>query len=83
MTINTRRYIVRVWTRETTKREREGRETMTVGNRVKFRNEIDPGDLDFVWDLIEDNGDRVIIRMACNWTIRPTKVVMKADLVLA
>lgn len=51
----------------------------TVGDRVRFRESLDPGDDLFLFDLIEDNGDRVIIRLVCDWAIPPTQAVRRAD----
>ncbi len=51
----------------------------TVGDKVRFREALDPGDESCLFDLIEDNGDRLMIRLFCDLPIRPVKVVRRAD----
>jgi hypothetical protein len=51
----------------------------TVGDKVRFRETLDPGDELCLFDLIEDNGDRLMIRLVCDLPIRPVKVVRRAD----
>jgi hypothetical protein len=50
-----------------------------VGVQVRFREVLDPGDELCLFDVIEDNGDRVTIRLVCDLPIRPVKVVRRAD----
>jgi hypothetical protein len=52
----------------------------TVGDQVRFREVLDPGDEECLFDVVEDNGDRVAIRLVCDLPIRPVKVVRRADL---
>jgi hypothetical protein len=51
----------------------------TLGDQVQFRDVLDPGDDECLFDVIEDNGDRVMIRLVCDLSIRPVKVVRRAD----
>jgi hypothetical protein len=51
----------------------------TVGDQVQFREVLDPGDELCVFDVIEDNGDRLMIRLVCDLPIRPVKTVRRAD----
>ena len=46
---------------------------------MRFRDLLDRGDESCLFDLIEDNGDRVMIRLVCDLPIRPVKVVRRAD----
>jgi hypothetical protein len=55
-------------------------DNFTVGDRVRFREILDPGDENCVFDVIEDNGDRVFVRLVCDLPIRPVKVVLRSDL---
>ena len=50
-----------------------------VGDQVRFREFLDPGDELCLFTLIEDNGDRVMIRLVCDLPIKPVKVVRRAD----
>jgi hypothetical protein len=52
----------------------------TVGDQVRFREILDPGDECCLFDVIEDNGDRLMIRLVCDLPIRPVKVVRRADI---
>jgi hypothetical protein len=51
----------------------------TVGDQVRFREVLDPGDELCLFDVTEDNGDRLMIRLVCDLPIRPVKVVRRAD----
>jgi hypothetical protein len=51
----------------------------TVGDQVRFREALDAGDELCLFDLVEDNGDRVMIRLVCNLPVPPMKVVRRAD----
>jgi hypothetical protein len=51
----------------------------TVGDQVRFREVLDPGDESCLFDVTEDNGDRLMIRLVCDLPIRPLKVVRRAD----
>ena len=51
----------------------------TVGDRVRFREVLDPGDELCLFEVTEDNGDRLMIRLVCDLAIRPVKVVRRAD----
>ena len=42
----------------------------TVGDQVRFREALDPGDESCLFDVIEDNGDRLMIRLICDLPIR-------------
>jgi hypothetical protein len=55
-------------------------DSITVGSRVRFAQILDPGDDLCRFEVLEDNGDRVLIRLVCDLPIRPVKVVLKADL---
>lgn len=55
-------------------------ESFTVGDRVRFRENLDPGDEACLFDVCEDNGDRLMIRLVCDLPIRPVSVIMRADL---
>jgi hypothetical protein len=50
-----------------------------VGDKVRFREALDPGDESCLFDLIEDNGDRLMIQLVCDLPIPPVKVVRRAD----
>lgn len=52
----------------------------TAGDRVRFREAIDPGDESSVFDVVEDNGDRIMIQLVCDLPIRPVTVVDRADM---
>jgi len=52
----------------------------TVGDQVRFREVLDAGDELCLFDVIEDNGDRLMIRLVCDLPIRPVKVVRRADM---
>lgn len=51
-----------------------------VGDTVRFRQVLDPGDELCLFDVIEDNGDRVMIRLICDLYIRPVSVVLRSQL---
>ncbi len=51
----------------------------TVGDQVRFREALDPGDELCLFEVTEDNGDRLMIRLVCDLPIRPVKVVRRAD----
>lgn len=57
--------------------------SFTVGDRVRFREVLDPGDDLCVFEMIEDNGDRVMIRLVCDLSIRPVTVVLRSQLIRA
>jgi hypothetical protein len=58
-------------------------ETITVGSRVRFKEALEPGDESARFDVIEDNGDRLLIRFVCNLQIPPVQVVHRSDVFLA
>ena len=41
---------------------------------------LDPGDDLCLFDVIEDNGTRLMIRLVCDLPIPPVKVVRRADM---
>lgn len=51
----------------------------TAGDQVRFREALDPGDDLSLFDVTEDNGDRLMIRLVCELPVRPIKVVRRAD----
>ena len=51
---------------------------MKTGDIVKYGNP-QPGEDDIRFVLREINGDRVLIELVCNWTIRPIETVMASD----
>lgn len=51
----------------------------TVGDQVRFRKVLDPGDDLCLFDVIEDNGERLMIQLVCDLPIRPVNVVRRAD----
>ena len=55
----------------------------TVGDQVRFREVLDSGDELCLFDVIEDNGDRVVIRLVCDLPIRPVKTVRRDDVCVA
>jgi hypothetical protein len=48
--------------------------TLKAGDKVKLTNP-GPGETDAVYTVIEDRGDRVLIELVCDMTIRPTECV--------
>jgi hypothetical protein len=71
-----------------TRKRRTGDATMatkdfTVGDLVRFAEVLEPGDDLARFVVVEDNGDRLIIRLVCNMSIPPTSVVLRSDLVRA
>jgi hypothetical protein len=54
-----------------------------AGDLVRFREVLDPGDELCLFEVIEDNGDRLMIRLVCDLPIRPVKVVLRTDMCLA
>lgn len=61
----------------------DGCRCFTVGDQVRFREVLDPGDESCVFDVVEDNGDRLMIRLVCDLPIPPVNVVRRADVCLA
>ncbi len=59
------------------------REAFTVGDRVRFREVLDPGDKSAVFEVIEVNGDRLMIRLVCDLPIPPVQVVRREEVRLA
>lgn len=55
----------------------------TVGDRVRFKEAIDPGDESARFEVIEDNGDRLLIRLVCDLPIPPVQVVQRAEVCIA
>jgi hypothetical protein len=51
----------------------------TVGDRVRFKEALEPGDESARFDVIEDNGDRVMIRLVCDLPLPPVQVVRRDD----
>lgn len=54
--------------------------SFTVGDRVRFTEVVDPGDERCEFDVIEDNGDRVLVRLVCDLPIRPVNVYLRNQL---
>jgi hypothetical protein len=54
-----------------------------AGSQVKFREILEPGDDLFVFDVIEDNGERLLVRLVCDMAIRPTRVVNRDEVCIA
>ena len=52
---------------------------ITVGDKVRFAEILDPGDDECEFEVIEDNGDRLLIRMICDLPIRPVMTVLRRD----
>lgn len=48
---------------------------MNPGDTVKFSKPRCPEEVALRFDLLEVNGDRVLIRLQCDWTIPPCEVV--------
>lgn len=55
-------------------------ETFTVGDRVMYREVLEVGDESAVFEVIEDNGDRLTVRFVCDLPIPPTTVVRREEL---
>jgi hypothetical protein len=45
------------------------------GDQVKFSRPLGTDEAALRFDLMEIRGDRVLIRLRCDWRIRPTEVV--------
>ncbi len=56
-------------------RERE----IIVGDKVRFREIVDPGDDKCRFEVIEHNGDRLMLRLICDLPIPPISLVRTAD----
>ncbi len=54
-------------------------DTISVGDMVRFMEIVDPGDEDSRFIVIENNGDRLMIRFVCDLPIPPTQVVLRSD----
>ncbi len=54
-------------------------EYITVGDQVRFAEVLEPGDESALFDVIEDNGDRLLVRLVCDLPIPPTQVVRRDD----
>lgn len=58
---------------------------MKVGDIVKFKKILEPGDEFLRFDLVEHNGDRVLIRvrptplLKWNWEVLPLQQVVPTD----
>ncbi len=52
---------------------------INLGDVVRFREIVDPGDEDSRFVVVEDNGDRLMIRFICNLPIPPIQVVPRSD----
>jgi hypothetical protein len=52
---------------------------VTVGDLVRFCEIVDPGDESARFEVIEDNGDRLIVRLLCDLPIPPTQLVRRSD----
>lgn len=49
---------------------------------VKFKEVLDPSDADNIMEVLEDRGDRYLVRSinyCVDWVIRPTTMVEKED----
>lgn len=55
----------------------------TVGDQVRFIETLDPGDELCLFDVVEDNGDRLMIELICDLPIRPVQAVRRADVCIA
>jgi hypothetical protein len=50
---------------------------------VRFIETLDPGDELCLFDVVEDNGDRLMIELICDLPIRPVQAVRRADVCIA
>ena len=50
-----------------------------VGDKVRFRNVIEPGDETSRFEVIEDNGDRLMVKLICDLHIPPISVVRTSE----
>ena len=57
----------------------ESCQCVSVGDRVRFREVVDPGDDRCRFEVVEDNGDRLMLRLICDLTIPPISVVQTAE----
>lgn len=53
-----------------------------VGQTVKYANP-EQGEEDLRFKVLEDNGDRLVVEMICDWYIKPTHCFPKSEYVLA
>lgn len=53
---------------------------MKVGDIVVFKEVLDAGDEDARMVVIEDNGDRVLVRHLVDMKLQPTSIYLKSDL---
>lgn len=52
----------------------------TVGDLVMYRECLEAGDESARFVVVEDNGDRLLVRLVCDWTIPPTSVVRREEM---
>lgn len=64
-------------------REGEAKMALKAGDTVKFRTEVDPGDLDVRFELVWIDPPRAMIRLICDLPLPPTRIVLATDIVLA
>ena len=58
---------------------------MKTGDQVKFVKPLEDGDAEAVMTVLEDRGERVLVtdNRFAGWTIRPTAVYLKSELMPA
>ena len=56
---------------------------LAVGDKVRFAEEMEPGDREARFVVLEANGDRLLVRLVCDLPIAPTQVVMASEVVKA
>jgi hypothetical protein len=50
-----------------------------VGAVVRYVRTVDPGDEDYRFVVVEDNGDRIMIKLICDLPIPPVWVVPRCE----
>jgi hypothetical protein len=56
---------------------------MTTGDIVRLAHPVDRAEASARFVLIEDNGDRCLIRLICDLPIPPVECVLKGEIVKA
>lgn len=51
----------------------------TVGDIVRFKEVVDPGDDKVRFVVVEDNGDRLFGKLVCNLPIPPVQLLRRKD----
>ncbi len=54
---------------------------LAVNDVVRFAEELEPGDRDARFVVLEVNGDRLLVRFVCDLPIAPTQVVKASEVV--